>query len=90
MRAICKTESVDIQGLHSMIDEYKYRHNGENPSYLIMNYLSITNISDQIIITKKTIAGNSKYDLVTRRYETLFGIPVAINEELKFGEVDII
>lgn len=90
MRVICKTESVDIQGLHSMINEYKYRHNGENPSYLIMNYLSRADIITQIIAKNKFIDHEYEYDLVTRKFKTLFGIPIAINEGLKFGEVDII
>lgn len=80
MKVDCIRKTIDVNRIHWAIDEFKVNHYGNEPSYIVMNFeTNVELISDY-------------YDVqwAGSKVSALFGIPVAFNEGLKFGEVDIV
>lgn len=83
MKIDCLKKQVDLNKIHYAINKFKAEHYGDNPSYIVMNYE-----------TRSEIINNSPYCLINAddfpNVEKIFGISVAYNKELKFGEVDVV
>jgi len=81
MKVNCIKITVDFERIYSEIDRFRLSHNGENPSYIIMN--------DD---TKAELM--KRYDFRPlkdkARIAMIYGIPIVIYTGLEFGEVDII
>jgi hypothetical protein len=82
MKIECIKKIVDINKIHYAIDKFACEHNGDKPSYIIMNYETRAYLVDNYCY----------YQIIfdIKKEDKLFNIPVAFNEGLKFGEVDII
>lgn len=86
MKIDCLKKQVDLNKIHYAIDCFKAEHYGDNPSYIIMNYETRSDIMDSWHYYY-TFRG-TKDEM--REEERLFDIPVAYNKALKFGEVDVV
>ena len=86
MKVTCVKKAFDMERFHYALDCFKAEHYGEKPSYIIMNY------ETRAELLARHYWGIVAEDFVSngRKVETLYGIPVAINEGLDFGEVDIV
>lgn len=84
MKIKCIKESINLDKIRFEIDNFQFIHNGEKPSYLIMNYETHNEIEHMF---KHEVEGNKSYIIYK---EELFGIEVALSAGLKFGEVDIV
>lgn len=82
MKIDCLKKQVDLNKIHYAIDCFRAEHR-EYPSYIVMNYE-----------TRSEIINNNPYCLINAdvfpNVEKIFGISIAYNKELKFGEVDIV
>ena len=83
MKVDCIKTEVNFKKIMWAIDCFKAAHVGLKPSYVIMNYETRADLMDRYYYTTSIEHYDNKVD-------TIFGIPVAINEGLKFGEVDIV
>ena len=86
MKVECLKKQIDINKIHWGIDVFKAEHYGNKPSYIIMNYETRVNLIDNLyyeVMIKDLIKIANKTDMI-------FGIPVALSEGLKYGEVDIV
>lgn len=88
MKVDCSKKQIDLNKIHYGIEKFKAKHDGNNPSYIVMNYETRSDI----------VNINSWYYYYTykgtkneiQEEERLFDIPIAYNKGLKFGEVDIV
>ena len=87
MKIDCLKKQVDLNKIHYAIDCFRADHKGEYPSYIVMNYETRSNIMDSWHYYY-TFRGTKDDEI--REEEKLFGIPVAYNKALKFGEVDVV
>jgi hypothetical protein len=85
MKIECIKKTIDLDKIYWAIDCFKAKHNGERPSYIIMSYETKAELVDKYYF--ETVIKNLSNIL---EIETLFGIPVAFNEGLKIGEVEIV
>jgi len=86
MKINCTRERVDTNKILRGIGTFRMEHYGAKPSYIIMNYETRKDILDYCYFDSriKGLGGS-----VTRE-DRFFDIPVAYNEGLRYGEVDII
>lgn len=71
--------NIDIDRVSSLIGKFMSTNYSKNPNYIVMNRDTLN------IIIKDTGCMTN-----TSCYETLFGVPIAISDALKFGDVDIV
>ena len=86
MKVDCSDKKVNIDKIYCAITRFEVEHDGNKPSYIIINYETRADLADKNHIyyeIKSSLKNFTKTD-------TIFGIPVAFNEGLKFGEVDIV
>lgn len=86
MKIKCIKRSVDVNKILKGIDTFRMEYYGDNPSYIIMNYETRNDLLDFRYYDSLTRI----YGSVNKREDRLFNIPVAINEGLEYGEVDIV
>ncbi len=80
MRIDCSVRRIDLKKILYEIDVFRMGNRGDRPSYIIMNYK-----------TRNDIVLDHDYSTsASPKEDRLFGIPVAYNEGLEYGEVDII
>lgn len=79
MRIDCSKGREALNKILNGIDTFKMENYGDSPSYIIMNYKTGEDILDPY-----------HFIGVSSERNRLFGISVAYNEGLKYGEVDII
>ncbi len=84
MKVECIKKTIDFDKIYWVISCFKAEHNGKGPSYIIMSYETKAELKDNF---DTVIRGSFNH---LGREDYLFGIPVAFNEGLKFGEVDVI
>lgn len=82
MKINCTRERVDTDKILYEIDVFRMGNRGDRPSYIIMNYKTRNDILDSYYFNYSTSA--------SPKGDKLFGIPVAYNEGLEFGEIDIV
>ena len=80
MKVECIKKATDLNKIHWAIECFRAEHIGEDPSYIVMSYKTKAELVDEYYF--KTVIRSS--------LNSLFGIPVAYNEGLKYGEVDIV
>lgn len=87
MKVNCSKKSIDINKIHWAIDKFTAEHfEGDKPSYIIINYETKAELVDNYYYNIALLSNEKG----VRKEDTLFGIPVAYNEGLEFGEIDIV
>ena len=86
MKIDCSKKQIDLNKIHYGIDRFKAEHYGDNPSYIIMNYETRSELLNSYYYNVR-FAGSA---IEVEKEERLFDVPIAYNKGLKFGEVDII
>lgn len=86
MKVECIKKTIDLNKIHWAIDCFRAEHRGENPSYIVMSRKTKAELINEYYF--ETVIRGSLNSLETE--DCLFGIPVAYNEGLKYGEVDIV
>lgn len=79
MRINCSKRREALNKILNGIDTFKMENYGDSPSYIIMNYK-----------TGEDILEPYHFIGMSLERDKLFGISVAYNEGLKYGEVDIV
>jgi hypothetical protein len=77
----CYIKKVDLKLLQDKVELYEM-YNNKKPAYIIMNHKMFLNLS----ITNELLISNYAGDYVSK----LWDIPIAITNNLKDGEVDIV
>lgn len=85
MKVECIKKTIDINKIHWAIDCFKAENRGENPSYIVMSCKTRAELVDYYYYI--TWLDSEKG---IRKEDKLFGISIALNEGLEYGEVDII
>ena len=83
MKAKCIREIIDIEKVNYYINIFRSKNNGDNPSYLVMNFETGASIRSGVYSYIDVVAEESGG-------EKLLGIPVAYNDALDYGEIDIV
>ena len=83
MKIECLRTMVDPAKIKEAIYCFKAEHR-KNPSYVVMNYKTCAALKDTYcrVVYPSFVENGIK--------EEIFSIPVAYNDGLKFGEVDIV
>ena len=92
---------IDIETLQKKIKEFKNINMGKNPSYLIMNNETFYELNHSVfencddfkyecVITENRKKEGKRIPHWGPNYPTFQKIDIAICNELKFGEVDIV
>lgn len=77
---------ISVRKICIALDKYKKEHNFQCPKYLIMNDITLYELQlDSAIELDCYGTCNNE-----RGYKTFRGIPVAICNKLKYGEIDFI
>lgn len=85
MRANCFEETVNLEIIHREIDKFQKYNDGKKPSYIVMNLCTRAKICYTDPWTLHTI--DAPRGLTAER---LFDIPIAFNNELENGEIDLV
>lgn len=83
---IVKTRlQINVEDITKGIDLYAQMNNGKNPNYLIVNEESMQLLKNAIYY----YLSPKKY-VEEKNFATLYGIPVAVCNNLKTGEIDFV
>ena len=75
---------IDVNELNQGIYWYRKEHDGEYPSYLVMNH-------ESFYLIKRTIDHSFPLNnVINEGVPTWHGVPIAVCENLKLGEVDFV
>ena len=86
MKVECIKKVIDIEKIRWATVMFEMEHEGNKPSYVVMNYETRADLVDKNSCYFE-IKGSLKN---CTEIDTIFGIPVAFNKGLKYGEVDIV
>lgn len=84
MKIECIKSTIDLDKVYFAICRFKAEHSGNRPSYIIMSYKTGVELRDEMYYYHTV-----KFDNLLGT-DTLFDIPIAFNNGLKFGEIDIV
>lgn len=84
MRVECIKSTIDIDKVYSAICRFEAEHLGNRPSYLVMSCKTRAELLSDVYYYNIL-----KFDNLSG-VDILFDIPVAFNNGLKFGEIDVV
>ena len=86
MKVECIKKTVDLNKIHWAISCFKKHHEWNSPSYIVMSYETKAELVNEYYFETAIRDSLNNWGKEGR----LFDIPVAINQGLKLGEVDIV
>ena len=86
MRFDIQNNALDIRKLDRAIDDYRCENCGEIPSYIVINNETMHTLHS----IDSWVLRSFKIDARLGIYTAYKGIPLAVCDNLQFGEVDII